>query len=145
MDAHGQRKAQQLHALGVIMFAIFCVRGAVLMLTELHLILLPQQMVLGYLAGFVSSRVVPQLLLGAPALSCRYCIFSWEVIQRGHCCVLAEWECLKEHAIFLITAGKRNCLTRKLYDGPRTVPYIATTVTARLRELSSGQGAQCCF
>lgn len=30
----------------------------------------------------------------------------------------------QEQLIYAITGGKRNCLTRKLYDGPRTLVAV---------------------
>ena len=35
------------------------------------------------------------------------------------------------HSVSLRNRGKRNCLTRKLYDGPRTVQHVVQTVISR--------------
>mmetsp|Transcript_70578 Transcript_70578/g.199155 ORF Transcript_70578/g.199155 Transcript_70578/m.199155 type:complete len:252 (-) Transcript_70578:38-793(-) len=143
VDGVGRRRIQQFHAVGVLVLVGFAVRGVLLTVFQLRPVLLLQQLVMGWLCGFACSRVLPHFLLGVPFPSCRFCIFSWELLQNAPWCLEAEWESLKEHLIFVITAGNRNCLTRKLYDGPRSLPHIARTVSTRLKELASGQGACC--
>eukprot|EP00747_Dinoflagellata_sp_TGD_P073810 gnl/TRDRNA2_/TRDRNA2_158065_c0_seq1.p1 gnl/TRDRNA2_/TRDRNA2_158065_c0~~gnl/TRDRNA2_/TRDRNA2_158065_c0_seq1.p1 ORF type:complete len:234 (+),score=37.99 gnl/TRDRNA2_/TRDRNA2_158065_c0_seq1:63-764(+) len=132
-----ERRSQQLHGLASLLLVGLTVRGLLLTLVRGRLLLAPQQLVIGYLMGLAMCRLLPQAL-GYPVCSCRFCVFSWDVLTKPHWCVAADWESLKEHLIFGITAGKSNCLTQKLYNGPRTLPYIFHTVVARLRELSGG-------
>uniref|UniRef100_A0A7S4Q403 AN1-type domain-containing protein n=1 Tax=Alexandrium monilatum TaxID=311494 RepID=A0A7S4Q403_9DINO len=140
-----ERRTQQLHAVGFLCFMSLALRGVWLFLVQRRLLLLPQQLVLGYLLGLAVSRWLPQLL-GCPTSSCRFCVFSWDAISMGTLpwCFEAECERLKEHLIFLLTHGKRNCLTSRLYNGPRTLPHIFRTVSSRLQELTSGTGRSCC-
>lgn len=135
--AAGERQSQRLHALCSLVFCAASARGLVLFLLRGQLLLLPQQIVLGYMIALVASRLLPRWL-GLPELSCRYCLYSWEATVRPDWCIAAEWESLKEHLIFSITACKTNCLTAKLYSGPRTMSFILGTVGARLQELAGG-------
>jgi len=138
-----RRRAQQLHACGVLLFGLLSVRGVCLAIAQWRFLPIPQQMVLGYLLGLACSRFAPSLLLGEPCC-CRFCLFSWEFLQHPGWSLEAEWEALKEQLIFCVTFGKNNCLTRKLYDGPRRLDFICQTVVARLKELSAGGGTPCC-
>ena len=55
-------------------------RGMLLMLTQRRLLLLPQQFVLGYAAGWIISRMLPPQL-ALPSSPCRFCAFSWEAVD----------------------------------------------------------------
>mmetsp|Transcript_58400 Transcript_58400/g.156320 ORF Transcript_58400/g.156320 Transcript_58400/m.156320 type:complete len:243 (-) Transcript_58400:42-770(-) len=140
-----ERRTQQLHALGFLVFVTLSLRGALLLIMQRRLLLLPQQMVLGYAMGFAIGQWLPQAL-GFSTPSCRFCVFSWDALSLATIawCFEAEWERLKEHLIFAVTAGKSNCLTGRLYNGPRTLPHICRTVASRLQELASGRGASRC-
>lgn len=132
-----QRKTQGLHALGTLVFASLLMRGIALTILRGRPFFCLQQLVLGYMLGLGLSRLLPQLL-GYPASPCRFCMFSWDVPTGGQWCAIAEWEQLKEHLIYCITAGKQNCLTQTLYDGPRTLSFITRAVAQRLHELANG-------
>mmetsp|Transcript_22403 Transcript_22403/g.50437 ORF Transcript_22403/g.50437 Transcript_22403/m.50437 type:complete len:234 (+) Transcript_22403:28-729(+) len=133
----GERSTQRLHLLGFAIVVALTLRGVLGCIARP--ILLPQQMVLGYVLGLLCVHVLPGFL-GLSGGSCRFCIFSWDLLANPAFCLEAEWEQTKEHALFALTAGKRNCLTQRLYDGPRTVPAIAQTVLSRLKE---GQFKSC--
>eukprot|EP00931_Biecheleriopsis_adriatica_P119219 TRINITY_DN94470_c0_g1_i1.p1 TRINITY_DN94470_c0_g1~~TRINITY_DN94470_c0_g1_i1.p1 ORF type:complete len:234 (+),score=26.95 TRINITY_DN94470_c0_g1_i1:54-755(+) len=139
LEGRSQRMCQGLHAVGFLALAIATVRGLLLVLLRGRVIFFPQQLVLGYLLGLACAWLAP-LCFGLPASGCRYCIFSWEVLSKPHWCLHAEMEQLKEHLMFACSAGKTNCLTGRLYNGPRTLSHIFRTVSSRLRELSAGKG-----
>mmetsp|Transcript_46361 Transcript_46361/g.91939 ORF Transcript_46361/g.91939 Transcript_46361/m.91939 type:complete len:237 (-) Transcript_46361:13-723(-) len=140
-----ERHAQLLHSAGFFCFVMLGIRGMLLLLTERRLVLLPQQIVLGYLFGLALSHALPGCLGCATASSCRFCVFSWDFMSPSCLwCAAAEWERVKEHLMFALTKGKQNCLTRQLYDGPRTVPHIFSTVTMRLGELAMSKSTVNC-
>jgi len=140
VSSPGARHAQFIHVMAALVTFVMALRGVYLGLLEGRLILVPQQLVLGYMLGFLSVSFLPRIFGCAPgSLSCRFCIFSWDVCSRPHWCLAAEWEHAKEHIIFALSNGKRNCLTQRLYAGPRTLSHIFHTVYARLQELLSGQ------
>ncbi|CAK9046369.1 unnamed protein product [Durusdinium trenchii] len=129
----GERSSQVMHLMGVLLLVVFNLRGILHASMNAQVMLWIRQAVLGYFLGLLCAHALPYCC-GTPASSCRFCIFSWEVLSKPDWCLVAEWEQAKEHLMFALTGGKRNCLTRKLYDGPRSLQAIVSTVAARVRE-----------
>mmetsp|Transcript_6094 Transcript_6094/g.13354 ORF Transcript_6094/g.13354 Transcript_6094/m.13354 type:complete len:229 (-) Transcript_6094:197-883(-) len=133
-----ERQSQMAHCLGFIIFILLSVRGLLVAVFSGQLQSAVQQTLLGYVLGLVAAIKLPTFLGCAPK-TCRYCIFSWDVLSGFNAlrwAVQAEFEAFKEGLIFCLTNGKQNCLTRKLYEGPRTLKHICSTSVQRLREVT---------
>ncbi|CAL1126867.1 unnamed protein product [Cladocopium goreaui] len=137
----GERCSQLMHLLGALLVVAFNASGIWRAAMQVQIMSWIRQAVLGYCIGFLCAHALPRCC-GTPPSSCCFCIFSWDVLSMPQWCLEAEWEQAKEQLIYAITGGKRNCLTRKLYDGPRSLPSILQTVVAKLQEGSQG-GFKC--
>lgn len=136
-----ERRLQQFHSLGALVLVAFTLRGVLQTILNSRLLHLPQQIVIGYSCGLCICWYGPRLC-GFRSSSCRCCIFSWDLLSvHALWCLAAEWESCKENLIYALTAGKTNCLTGPLYDGPRTLEHILRTAATRCMEVV--QGAKC--
>ncbi|CAJ1378503.1 unnamed protein product [Effrenium voratum] len=104
---HPERSTQLLHLMGFLLVAAMSFRGLLLCVSQGAFILFLRQLVLGYFLAMVLVHGLPQVL-SLPASSCRFCVFSWDVLTKPQWCLAAECQKAKEHLNVALAKGQHG-------------------------------------
>ncbi|CAJ1378502.1 unnamed protein product [Effrenium voratum] len=102
-----ERSTQLLHLMGFLLVAAMSFRGLLLCVSQGAFILFLRQLVLGYFLAMVLVHGLPQVL-SLPASSCRFCVFSWDVLTKPQWCLAAECQKAKEHLNVALAKGQHG-------------------------------------
>eukprot|EP00397_Hematodinium_sp_SG-2012_P044138 GEMP01049226.1.p1 GENE.GEMP01049226.1~~GEMP01049226.1.p1 ORF type:complete len:221 (+),score=33.58 GEMP01049226.1:169-831(+) len=129
-DAHRKQHPERLflrfHSAGFLIFLFFLCKGLWGAL-KTRAIILPQQVLIGYVVGFAVAHAIPVvirykyypnlLLYSSVTGGCRCCFFSWDLIRQPQWTLQVEQDALLHHLLDVVTANRSNCLSH-LYQHP---------------------------
>jgi len=114
---HPDRGFLRFHSAGLIIFALFSLRGLWYGLGDISYLF--QQLLIGYVVGFLIAHTLPafihqkepnRLFYSSFTGGCRCCFFSWDLISSPKWVLQCESDALLQIALGLVTANGTNCL-----------------------------------
>jgi len=114
---HPDRGFQRFHTIGLIVLGLFALRGLLFGLGDIPYLF--QQLVIGYVVGFIIAHAVPAFLhknepnrmfYSSFIGGCRCCFFSWDLFGSPKWVLQAESNALLQMVLGLVTANGSNCL-----------------------------------